>query len=267
MNAAQSANASGNTQLLSDLTNNTPTQADLTALGITPAQWATLSGQLAQDATETTANANTNLGDENVAVSPTQLNLSQYLTQSPVAVSAANEATAQDYANVAALNSLLGANAPVEPINASTAAEAGTAPTIASQNAFNLAGAEEAAQLDPIESQAQALSTYANWALGQYNNNGHFGGQTPQQMATFITDINGAIENLNNQAAQIANTAAQSNPAAVPTVPAGTNDTSIAEQVGGDLASFGNTIGSYFSGLAHGGEVEPKNLKAYLGGC
>jgi hypothetical protein len=206
VNAAQSANASGNTQLLSDLTNNTPTQADLTALGITPAQWATLSGQLAVDNKPATATYGTNLGTQNTTATPTPVNLSSYLTQTAPAVNAANLATAQDYANVAALQSLLGANAPVEPINSSTVSEAGTAPTLSSDNSFNLAGAETAAQLAPLEAEAQAVENYGNYANQQYGVN-HFGGQTASQFNTFIQDLNGELSNLNSQIQKIQSSA------------------------------------------------------------
>ena len=182
VNSATEGDAAENTQILADLTNNTPTQQDLSILGVTPAEWTTLSGEMTAAQT---------------AGSP--INLSQYLTQStPTNLNAQTVATPTQYADVATLENLLGGNAPVEPISSATANEAANAPTATTDNQFNLSGAETAAQLAPLESQAQALEAAGQNADEQWAST-HFGGQSPQQFNAYIAGINAQLSAINNQ--------------------------------------------------------------------
>jgi len=140
--AGQTAAATQNAQVLADMTSGNLTPADLAVLGWTPAQWSALQ---AQDTLENTAqnftSANGQWGDTSLTQAP---NLQQYLTQgNPMtAITTANSATAQDYANNAALAQLAG-TANITPSNISTpltqtnATQAGTAPTATNLNASN----------------------------------------------------------------------------------------------------------------------------------
>ena len=197
-----------NQQILSDLTNNTPSPQDLTILGITPEQWQLLSSQMTTAAAPSTVNFNTNLGPQTVSAPAAPISLVQYLSQTQPNISAANIATPQNYEDVAALNNLVGANAPAEIISPATSNEALSAPTVAANNNFDFSAANLASLLNPLEAQGQALENYGNSTENQYTQN-QFGGQTPQQYNTFITDLNGALTNINNQIQQLESTAPQ----------------------------------------------------------
>ena len=131
--------------------------ADLQAMGLTAAQGTALQQALQQAATSTVTNG-TAPGSHNFGSwSPTaQISLNQYLNQinPTTAITAANEATPQQYAEEAAINQLLGSQAPLqtEALNPAMASQAGTAPTnlenfnyqAALSNAQNTAAAEQA---------------------------------------------------------------------------------------------------------------------------
>ena len=179
VNTATQGDTAQNAQILSDLVANTPTQADLNILGVTPDQWAALSSDMAA-----------------ASAAGMPINLSQYLTQTAPNVTAANVATPTQYADVAALQSILGGNAPVEPITATTAGEAGTAPTAAAMNQFNLKSAEGQAKLGPLIKQGQALQQAGAYANSQYQYN-HFGGQSPDEFNSYIAGLNSQIAAVN----------------------------------------------------------------------
>jgi hypothetical protein len=187
--AAQNV-VSENQNIVNDLEAGTPTQADLTTLNITPQQWATLSSEV-QTANQNTANV-PQLTPFNYS------NLVNYLTQSSANAptpTAATLATPQNYTDVAALQSILGANAPTLPINATTAAEAGT---VYNPNTFNIGSAEANTQASSIVGQIYQLVNAANYASQQYQAN-HFGGQSPQQFNSYINGLQGQINGLQSQ--------------------------------------------------------------------
>ena len=76
---AQQAATEQNSQILSDITNNTPTQEDLSTLGITPAQWQQLQVEIGAAATPPNLDFNTNLGPQSLPTAATPINISQYL--------------------------------------------------------------------------------------------------------------------------------------------------------------------------------------------
>jgi alpha-ketoglutarate-dependent taurine dioxygenase len=77
-----------------------------------------------------------------------QLNLADYLSATNPQISAANVATPQNYADVAALQSMLGSNTPALPISPSTASQAGTALNFNATGALNASGLNAAATQD-----------------------------------------------------------------------------------------------------------------------
>ena len=171
-----------NAQIMSDLAANTPTQADLTALGVTPEQWTALSSEMQQ-----------------TAGYGVPITLSNYLTQTAPNITTAEAATPTQYADIAALQNILGSNAPIEPISSVNAGQAGQFPTLASLNQFNLAGAETAAQSVPqLETQAQNLLKQKTFAIQQYGIN-HFGGQSQSQMNGYLNQLASQAAALNSQ--------------------------------------------------------------------
>lgn len=164
-NAPQAATA---TQLQGDLTAGNISAADATALGLSPAQMADLNyvanyADTPQEWYGGAAIQNPNGQGINwhptpvfsTPSTPAQLNLAQYLsTVAPGAVDAQNVASPTQYADVAALAQLMGTSAPAEEINASTASQAGTAPTVGStlnyQGAINDAYQSALAQMNAM---------------------------------------------------------------------------------------------------------------------
>lgn len=185
VDTATQGNTTQNAQILADLQHNTPTQADLQTLGVTPEQWTQLSGYMSA-----------------ASAVHAPITLSDYLTQTPTNTTAQNIATPTQYADVAALQNLLGANAPTTPINATTANEAGTAPTVGSGNQFNLPLAEANAQFQPLLSQAKAIENAGKEANAQYQIN-HFGGQSPDQFNQYIASLNAKLKNINAKIAAL----------------------------------------------------------------
>ena len=276
---ALSSDTAQNAQILADLQNNTPTQSDLTALGVTADQWAQLS-------TDITSAAGVNM----------PVTLSNYLTQTAptaAAISPQTYASPTQYADVAALQNILGANAPVETINSSTANEAGTAPTEASLNQFNGFNADEQAQFNttiaPIVNAIKATEATANAANSNYAS-GNTGGVSPGDFNNYINSENGIIASLNAQLQDAMTNFKNSTPTypeinpsttVTPGVgalgnwdPTQSIDNTVLNGISGGFQGIGNAIssaagdiGSFF-GFAEGGEVpKPKNLKEYLAGA
>jgi hypothetical protein len=144
----------------SNYTINALSPADLQAMGLTAAQGAALQ-QAMQQAGTTTQSFGTAPGSHNFSsFSPTsEISIGQYLNaiNPQTAITAANEATPQQYAEESAINQLLGSQAPLqtEVLNPAMASQAGTAPTnlenfnynAALQNAQNTASAEQQANV------------------------------------------------------------------------------------------------------------------------
>jgi hypothetical protein len=150
---------------------------DLQALGMTQDQWNQLQGALQQAGTSTMAN-----GHNFAAPSETsQIDLSQYLNQlnPATAINAGTVATPQQYQEVAAINQLLGSQAPTqtEAINPLNASEAGTY-NPNGLNQFNyqaaLSNAQNTAQQEQAAAQqeAAALTGQADLAHAQSQHNG-----------------------------------------------------------------------------------------------
>ena len=155
--AAQQNATAQNAQIKSDLAAGTPSASDLQALGMTPAQWSSLSSADKAAATSQVVSSNQNQFQANTGTAT--IDPTQFLTQQdPNAVyNAANTATPQDYANAQAYQTLLqGLNlsAPTTLINSSTAAQAGTAPT--NLNSYNYQTALNTAQSTAAQEKAAA---------------------------------------------------------------------------------------------------------------
>ena len=155
---AQAAAAQGNTTLLNDLMNQSLTPTDEAALGITNTQWQQLQAQLnlAQNPQTVISNGAAQYQGQTPT---TPVNLATYLTQlNPQgSITAANVATPDQYANLAALQQLMGNAAPGNvPLQASNASLASTAP--ANLNSFNynsaLTGTQQTAQTAKAMEQA-----------------------------------------------------------------------------------------------------------------
>lgn len=189
--AVANATASGqqlSTAVNADIANGNLTAADAAGLGLTQDQAIALNQDI-QQANGAMARANTGT-----------LNLSQYLKS--VAPTAQNLATQQNYADVAALQGLLGTNAPVLPISSTTASEASSGTPLS----LNYADAVQAAQIQnqvaPLQAQAQGIQNQINNAEQQYSAN-HFGGQTPGQFNSYINQLSSQLTALNNQIAAL----------------------------------------------------------------
>lgn len=235
VNNATTGGAATNARILQDLTANTPTQADLTALGISAADWATLSNEMA-----------------GAASAGVPISLAAYLSQTtPGGVTPANLASSTQYSDVAALQNILGGNAPVEPISNVTANQAGTAPT--SFNKFNLSDAEKAASnnatVKALEQAAQATADQAAYANQQYNID-HFGGTSPGDFNAYIGSLNAQIANLNAQIKAILGNSPGYVPGTQVPVPGGGQSVSDTAKsyvpVISDVSSVANDIGSFF---------------------
>jgi len=191
VDAATQGNTTQSAKIMADLASNSPTPDDLATLGVSADQWTTLSSQLA---------GATSAGRP--------IDLTKYLAQNPSNVTAQNIATPTQYSDVAALQELLGGNAPVVPINATTANDAGTATNPGALNQFDFQGASAAAQTAPLLTRAAALQNEANNARRQYDIN-HFGGQTPEQFNAYLAGLAKQMEAINNQIAALGSSKAQ----------------------------------------------------------
>jgi hypothetical protein len=153
---AQDEAAKGNATILTDLQNQTLTPAEQATLGVTNDQWGTLKEQLTLAQTPQTVQSG-GLRQYSAQTPTVPIDLTQYLTQQNpnAAITATNTATAKDYADLAALQSMMGTAAPGNvPINTANASQAGTAPkglstldyTSATETAKQTANMEKSAE-------------------------------------------------------------------------------------------------------------------------
>ena len=298
--ASQLASAQGaattqdaqNAQILADINSGNLSASDISAMGLTQAQ-----GQALESQAMNTMDIEAITG---INKSPTAgiTGLAQYLNPAtnvnPGSITNAEVATPTQYADLAALDSMLGANAPTNlPISSATAAQAGTA-GVAKAPTLDLAAAQQAYQSeDALANQVAALQAKDNAieseeqnAIQQYQTGGnHFGGQSVDQMNSLIQNWNQQMAALNSQITSLAPTANTDQGASGLTAP-------------GNGGILGNIIDNYVApaaevalpilvgeGLtgpgpgyapqllddapfsaAQGGMVpRPKNLKSYLG--
>lgn len=132
LTSAQQTAATQDAQIKSDLAAGTPTASDLASLGMTSAQWNSLSS--ADKAAATSQYVTSANGQWGANSGTSNIDLTGFLTQQDpnVAFTTANVATPQDYANAQAYQTLLGnlgLQTPTMAINSTTASQAGTAPT------------------------------------------------------------------------------------------------------------------------------------------
>jgi hypothetical protein len=169
LTAAQNAAAAQNAQVKADLAAGTPTPADLQALGMTTAQWNSLSA--ADKAAATAQVVKSNQGQFGATSGTTTLDPTQFLAQQdPNAVlNAANVATPADYAKAQAFQTLLQGMNLAEPtavINPATASQAGTAPTNLNQydyqTAMNTATSAKADEVAAAQAYVDALQSGAD---------------------------------------------------------------------------------------------------------
>jgi hypothetical protein len=175
---------------------NALTPQTASALGMTPDQATALQAALKQAATSTMANGHNFAAPSGT----TQLDLSQFLTQvDPTqAITAANVATPEQYAQEQAFQTLLNSLPTGAVLNPNTASSAGTAPTnfntfdynTALQNAQQTAAAEQAA----AQQEAAGLTSAADLAHAQSQ---HGGG--------FLNALKNAVTNPINTVASVAN--------------------------------------------------------------
>jgi hypothetical protein len=167
LTAAQQAATTQNAQIKSDLAAGTPTPADLQALGMTPTQWSSLSAADKAAATAQVVTAGGG-GEATASSGTTTIDPTQFLTQQNPnnAITAANIATPQDYANAQAFQTLLqGMNtqAPATIINPTTVSQAGTAPTNLNQynyqTALNTATSTKADEVAAAQAYVNAIQS------------------------------------------------------------------------------------------------------------
>lgn len=190
-NAVDSARAQSKTagdRLAAHLSEGTLDAQDAALLGITEEQGAQLAAAV-KAANDASAAAG-------MGASP--INLRSYLTQRPTdLITAANTASSKDYADVAALQALLGDRAPVLPIGATTADQAGKVPSL---NSLDYESALQAAQINKRVGELQADSLRmvedANKASQGWAYN-HWGGLSPNQFNDYISQINRQIDGNN----------------------------------------------------------------------
>jgi hypothetical protein len=204
------------------------------------------------------------------------VSLQNFLNQTGAgSITEQNVATPEDYANVAAIQSLLGSNAPTVPIGATTAGQAGTAPT--NIGTLNVGNAQQALsvsdQIAKLQQDAEQKVAYGNYLVGQWNAN-HFGGQNANQFNSYMnSQVNAPIA---ADDAQIKALAGQTLPGqvaqnATPGEPtnwetAGNFIANNAGQIGQAFNNIGGSIGG-FLGLAEGGGVKkPKKFKDFMEG-
>lgn len=200
--AQQNATNTNNT-IATDLTNNTLTASDIQALGLTPAQVQSLQGYLnlgTEKGTPVTP------GKQATPTAPNSygVDLSTFLQAgTPSALNVQNFATPTQYADVAALQSLLGANAPTTLLSGTTQ-PTGTAPTLTDTfNASGAAGAVQTAQqkvqqTQALDTQGKTLTAQGQKLENEYKAN-HAGGQTPDQFNAMIGKVNAQIAAINKQ--------------------------------------------------------------------
>ena len=157
--AQQAAGTAQNAAVKNALTTGTADPTILSQLGITQAQWNTLTG--AQKAAATSSVVTSNQGQFGANTGTTNVDLTKGLTQQdPNAVyNAGNTATADQYAQAGAFNTLLGGlnlQTPSLAINSANAAQAGTAPTNLSSYDYQntLQGAQNAKTQETAAAQA-----------------------------------------------------------------------------------------------------------------
>ena len=262
--AAQAAANGANTQAVTDLQAGNVTAADAAALGLTPAQATALNQQYAATTADITK---AGLG------SP--ITLQDFLNQAGAGtITQQNIATPEDYANVAAINALLGSAAPSTPLTAATANQAGTAPT--NIGTLNLGGAQNALsigdQIAQLQQDAEAKQAYGTYLMGQWNAN-HFGGQNADQMNSYInSSVNAPIAADNAKIKALAGetltgTGNVSAPGGLPVnwQNVGNFVANNAGNIGTALGDIGSTIGNWFS---EGGMVpkKPKKFKDFMEG-
>jgi hypothetical protein len=142
--------------------------ADQAALGINQQQWQALQSAL-QNAGTSQYETGHNFGASSAT---NDINLNNFLTQqaaNSTGINAGNTANAGQYAETAAINQLLGSQAPLqtEALNPAMASEAGTY-NPATINNFNYQGALTAAQNDAAQNQT-AAQQQANQLTAQAN--------------------------------------------------------------------------------------------------
>ncbi len=274
-NATNNASTT-NAKILADLNSGSLTPEDISALGMSPEQ--------AQALVDQVKSANDAITAANMGASG--INLSSYLTQ--LAPTAENLATPTQYSDVAALQELLGASAPVFPINAATAGSASS-----NLNNLNyssaLQGASTAYQIATLQQQAEALAAQANVAIADYQANAaaDVHGVRAQALNQQIADWNSQIEALNQQITSLSASAPGifAGNSGVPGPSSSGGSPTDPGTIGGTLTDAGSVIlptlgvpiisgigdlvgdvGGFF-GLSEGGEVRkmPKNLKEYIG--
>lgn len=169
LTSAQQKAAAQNAQIKNDLAAGTPTTSDLASLGMNSDQWNALSA--ADKAAATSQVVTSNQGQFNANTGTATIDPTQFLTQQdPNAVyNANNVATAKDYANAQAYQTLLnGLNlgTPTTLINPSTASQAGTAPTNLNtynyQTALNTANSTQADEKAAAQAYVDALQSGAD---------------------------------------------------------------------------------------------------------
>lgn len=169
LTAAQQKLAAQNAQVKSELAAGTPSDGTLSALGVTRDQWNSLS--TAQKAAATSQDVYSNQGQFGAKSGTSNIDLTGFLNQNdPNSVlNAGNVATKADYDKAAAFQSLLGGlnlDTPTMTINPSTAAQAGTAPTNASnfdyQTALTTAQQAKSDQLAAAQAYVDALQSGAD---------------------------------------------------------------------------------------------------------
>ncbi len=169
LTAAQQKLAAQNAQVKSELAAGTPSDATLKSLGITSDQWNSLSA--AQKAAATSQDVYSNQHQFGATSGTSNIDLTGFLNQNDPnnVLNAGNVATKEDYDKAAAFQSLLGGlnlDTPTMAINPSTAAQAGTAPTSASnfdyQTALTTAQQAKSDQLAAAQAYVDALQSGAD---------------------------------------------------------------------------------------------------------
>lgn len=164
LTAAQQKLAAQNAQVKSEIAGGNVSDSTLSSLGVTRDQWNSLSA--AQKAAATSQDVWSNQHQFGATSGTSNIDLTGFLNQNdPNAVlNAGNVATKEDYDKAAAFQSLLGGlnlETPTMAINPSTAAQAGTAPTNASnfdyQTALTTAQQASTDQLAAAQAYVDAL--------------------------------------------------------------------------------------------------------------
>jgi len=243
---------------------------DLASLGMTQDQWNALQGQLQQAGTSTMENGH-NFG---AGTETTQADLTQWLNQQDptTLINAGTVATPEQYAQMTAINQLLGSQAPTqtEAINPLNAAQAGTY-NPANLNSFNYNAALNATQsynqqaVAQAKAEAAALTSGADLAHAQSQHGGGILGGL-QQAITHPGDLIGSIANPLSWGANLENISKGQtiSPTNVnPLKPTTTNSaTPLVNNVPTQATAASLANPTLALGAAHGGEVE--DLNEYL---